>query len=469
MTAPEAFLTALTALAASRGFTLPNNKASYGADRSIHRSVTPAAVASPNTVDDVAAVVQLCRSHNVPLTVRGAGTGLEGGCIPRHGGLVLDTSKLRRFDVDQANQQVWVGAGFSKLELIKKLLPFGLHFGPDPASNPSVGGMCSTAGSGMSTLKYGTTRENVVSLRVVTAAGEIIQTRPCVRKSSSSLDLTQLYCGSEGTLGVICEICFKTHPLLPWISGGYATFEKTESAAAAVVQLRQHATPLPSLVRCELLNREAVAVANKAYRTVLPEGACAVLFEFADVDEQRQQSQTDFTLLQTIFSRHHVTKMVRLTDQKALEGVWEARRGCLMAAGTFRGRSKMEKLLNTDVCVPLSRLAEVIHETEKDFAAHHVPCIVCAHIADGNFHCFIPFSNEEEKKVVIGLEARMVQRAIAAGGTSTGEHGVGVGKVKHLVREHGEAHVAVQRSIKKALDPLNLMNPGSFYPPESKL
>eukprot|EP00744_Colponema_vietnamica_P018499 GILI01026107.1.p1 GENE.GILI01026107.1~~GILI01026107.1.p1 ORF type:complete len:198 (-),score=28.98 GILI01026107.1:49-642(-) len=169
-------------------------------------------------------------------------------------------------------------------------------------------------------------------------------------------------------------------------------------------------------------------------------------------------------ILRPIFEAYHCKKCDFIVDGKSFDDAWEARRGCLMAAAAYRGKKKTEKVLITDVCVPLSSLAKVITETEADFTVKNVLCIICAHIADGNFHCMVPFSNEEEKKVVLELEHNLVRRAIAYGGSASGEHGVGIGKVRHLVAEHGAAHVCVQECIKAALDPKNLFNPGVFYP-----
>jgi D-lactate dehydrogenase (cytochrome) len=434
---------------------------SFSSDKSVYAAHLPCAAARPDSLEAVASVVKLCVQHSVPMTPQGAASGLEGGCIPRHGGCVIDTSKLRRFDIDKANSCVWVGAGWKKLELLKKVHREGLHFGPDPASNPSVGGMCSTGGSGMSTLKYGTTRENVLSLRVVTPSGAILQTRQVVRKSSTGLDLTQLYCGSEGTLGVIGEICFKLHKKLDFIAGGIAQFETTADAVKSVVEIRQRGN-LHSLIRCELLNKGAVEVSNQELGTTLPV-APTVLLEFADSEPSLESIHRDFAVLEEIFRSQRATSVRFLKDGEELESVWEARRGCLLAAGKYRKR-KGEKILNTDVCVPLSALSDTVVSTEEDFAKAVVPCVICAHIADGNFHCFIPFQTPEEKQRALSLEFRMVRRAISNGGSASGEHGVGVGKVKHLLAEHGAHHIAVQENIKKALDPHNLMNPGAFYP-----
>lgn len=461
----EQFLQELAALGASLQFAVVLDAGkladSFSSDRSHHEPCTPGAAVLPTTVAQVSKVVALCFKYKVPMTPRGAGTGLEGGCIPQPRSCVIDTSLLNRFDLDRENSLVWVGAGLKKLDVVRRAKKEGFHFGPDPASNPSVGGMCSTGGSGMSTLKYGTTRENVLSLIVVTPDGSIVKTRQAVRKCSTGLDLTQLYCGSEGTLGIVCEICFRLHPLQQHIAGGFAEFDATGSAVKSVVEVRRLGK-MSSLVRCELLNAEAVLAANKEFGTTL-RAVPTVLFEFCDSDPALREVETDFARLRSVFEANGCGRVEFIRDAKQLEDIWEARRGCLMAAGKFRGR-RGEKLLNTDVCVPLSALAATVVETEADFKAAGIPCIICAHIADGNFHCLIPYNNAAEKQTVLDLEGRMVRRAIVAGGSASGEHGVGVGKVKHLLAEHGPTHIGIQESIKAALDPHNLMNPGVFYP-----
>ncbi|EPY31124.1 D-lactate dehydrogenase (cytochrome) [Angomonas deanei] len=402
------------------------------------------------------------------MTPRGAGTGLEGGCVPYAGGIVVDTARLSRLDIDKDNSCVWVGAGVTKLQLSKAALKVGLHFGPDPSSNPCVGGMVSTSGSGMSTLKYGTTRENVLSLKVVTPQGKLFQTRQVVRKSSAGLELTQLYVGSEGTLGIICEVCFRLFPATKFNSGGVATFNTTEDAVKAVVALKQAGVP-HTLLRCELLNKNAVFGSNMHFKTKLAE-VPTVLLEFVTNDPKRRDSKSDFNVVAKIFKAASKPKSVKyLRDDKEMDTVWEARRGCYFSSMNCDKAKGPQQVITTDVCVPLTALAHCINETEKDFKANNWPCFICAHISDGNYHTLIPFSNPEEFKKARELEQNMVKRAIEAGGTVSGEHGVGVGKVHHLVSEHGQAHIDTQEKIKMALDPDNIMNPGTFYPAQQKL
>ncbi|KAK7195929.1 D-lactate dehydrogenase-like protein [Novymonas esmeraldas] len=440
--------------------------ARFGVDESSRDPVLPAAAVLPSSVEEVAAVVRVCAAHKVPMTPRGAGTGLEGGAIPYAGGIVIDTTGLRKIEVDMENACVWVGAGVKKLALSRAAKEKGLHFGPDPASNPSVGGMVATSGSGMSTLRYGTTRENVISLRVVTPEGHVVQTRQVVRKSSAGLELTQLYIGSEGTLGIVCEVCFRLFPATKYAAGGIAAFEKLGDAVRAVVALRQRGVP-QTLLRCELMNnKEIVASTNTYGKMSLPEMAI-VLLEFTGNDWWLSDIKRDYKYVEKIFKEVGKARTVRyLRPGKEMDDVWTARRSCYFA--TMHSRGKLEKVFGTDVCVPISKLTDIVEFTEAEFAKVGRKCLICAHISDGNFHLNIPFSDKKEMAELRVLETKMIKRAIELGGTISGEHGIGVGKV-HVVCEHGQCHIDVQEAIKAALDKDNLMNPGAFYPCQQRL
>ncbi|KEG09940.1 D-lactate dehydrogenase-like protein [Trypanosoma grayi] len=262
-------------------------ESSYSSDKSYHMPVTPCAAVVPATIEQVAAVVKLCAAHRAPMTPRGAGTGIEGGAIPYGGGVVIDTNGLQRMDFDVNNAFVWVGAGVKKLQLVKAARERGFTFGPDPSSNPCVGGMVSTSGSGMSTLKYGTTRENILSLRVVTPMGSVVETRKVVRKSSSGLDLTQLYCGSEGTLGIVCEVAFKLWPLQRHSAGGFARFATLPDDVRSIAALRRAGFPRTP-TRCELISADGIRASNKYLKEDLVP-APTILMEFTDNDAKGRQ------------------------------------------------------------------------------------------------------------------------------------------------------------------------------------
>jgi len=435
-------------------------------DQSRHAACAPFAVALPSTVEAVQAVVRACAAHRVAITPRGAGSGVEGGAIPVRGGLVLDTSRLCGVRVLPGEALAVVGPGVRKLDLAAALKPHALVFGPDPSSNPSLGGMASTSASGMTTLRYGTTRENVVSMLVVLPSGEVIRTRTAVRKSSTGLELNQLYLGAEGTLGVIVELTLRLFPAPHARAGTLLTFASVADAAEAVAQLLRAA--LPTLLRCELLNAEAVRCTNVVFKSQFV--ARPTLFvECAGgaLDDVRRDATAAARLAQRLGG---AAASDALTEGAALDELWELRRGCYPASLGYRratgaalAGAPPDKVLITDVCVPLRALPAVIAATEADFEAAGLLCVICAHIADGNFHALVPYSTPAEAVACHAAEDRMISRVIAAGGTVSGEHGVGMGKVAHCLCEHGAAHMRVQACIKAALDPLGIMNPGKLY------
>jgi D-lactate dehydrogenase (cytochrome) len=442
-------------------------------DQSRHAPCAPHVVALPSSTEQVAAIVRACAAHRVPLTPRGAGSGVEGGAIPVAAGVVLDTSRLNAIHVLPERSLAVVGAGVRKLELAKALAPHGLVFGPDPSSNPSLGGMASTSASGMTTVRWGTTRENVISLVVVTPAGDIIRTRSQVRKSSTGLDLNQLYLGAEGTLGVICELTLRLFPMPQARTGMLLPFTNIDAAAAAVLALLRAAPP--TLLRCELLNGEAVACSNKIFDAQLrPRPTLFVECAGATLADTHRDAASMLAIATRCGAELDAAAPSPLADGDALDDLWEVRRGCYPAAMRYRSvaagtdstattRRAPDKVLITDVCVPLPALPDVIAATEADFESQGLLCVICAHIADGNFHCLVPYATAAEEAACHAAEERMIQRAIAAGGTVSGEHGVGMGKIQHCLCEHGAAHMEVQRRIKMALDPLGLINPGKLY------
>jgi len=329
--------------------------------------------------------------------------------------------------------------------------------GPDPASNPTLGGMVSTSGSGLSTLRYGTTRENVISLTVVTPSGEVVKTRQKVRKASTGYEVTQLYIGAEGTLGVVTEVCIRVHMLQRCRAGVLCHFPEIKKAAEAVVSMLKMSRG--TLVRCELLNAKMIECTNKEYKTSLP---CAptLFLEFQSNDFKGIQDE--WRQIKILFEKFGAGGVKYSEDAKEFGNLWSARRGCYFSTMKYRKnlkqQTKLDKNYITDVCVPVSRLAQCIAETEDDFGSIGFPCLICAHIADGNFHCMIPYQQHEKKRLK-QAEQRLIERAVKAGGAVSGEHGVGIGKKPHICLEHGQAHIGLQKRIKHALDPMLIMNP----------
>ena len=488
MAAPAAFVAQLRAALPPDALLFGDAAAAAGShDMSRHAACAPFVVAQPASVDAVAAVVRACAAHRVAITPRGAGSGVEGGAIPVRGGLVLDTSKLNSVRVFPDECLAVVGPGVRKLDLARALAPYGFVFGPDPcvpwnvsqlacvltqahcrSSNPSLGGMASTSASGMTTLRYGTTRENVVSMLVVLPSGDVIRTRTAVRKSSTGLELNQLYLGSEGTLGVIAELTLRLFPAPRARAGTLLPFASVAAAAEAVAQLLRAA--LPTLLRCELLNAVAITCTNKVFKSQF-DARPTLFIECAGVsaDDVRRDATAAAQLARRM-GGGGAEPPAALTEGEALDELWELRRGCYPASLGYRKATGAappgaapDKVLITDVCVPLRQLPAVIAATEADFEAAGLLCVICAHIADGNFHCLVPYSTPAEAAACHAAEDRMIARVIAAGGTVSGEHGVGMGKVEHCLCEHGHAHMRVQASIKRALDPLGIMNPGKLY------
>ena len=438
----------------------------YASDMGHQPPALPDAVALPNSTAQVAALVRLCHERRVPVTTRGAGTGLEGGAVAYAGGFVLDTSRLKRIAFDEGDQTCAVGAGVLKNELDAYLKPRGVLFGPDPSSNPSLGGMASTGGSGMSTLKYGTSKENVRSMTVVTPRGDVLQTRRATRKSSTGYELNALYLGAEGTLGIITELIVRTFPRPKRRVGAVVTFADVRSASSAVVEATQSAN-LETLLRCELLNDEGVECTNAVFGTRLAKRPTLFL-EFISARRADDPAPVrDWETFSSIAETHGAVSKTFAPDGESLDALWDARRGCYLAALRYRGvvdgSGRKEKVYVGDVCVPVSKLSECAAETEKAFKQAGFPCVMCAHISDGNFHCLVPFLDEEADKLE-ALNDKVIKRALALGGAASGEHGVGVGKMKHMLAEHGPAHLETQRSIKRALDPRNIMNPGKVVP-----
>ena len=439
-------------------------------DMGVHDGAMPDAVARPATPEEARDLVRVCARHRVRVVPRGAGTGLEGGCVAYAGGVVVETSRMRWIDIDAACATATVGAGTLKSELNRALAARGFVFGPDPSSDPSLGGMASTGGSGLSTLKYGTSKENVRSMLVVTPQGELIRTRARVRKSSTGYELNSLYLGAEGTLGLIVELTVKIVPLPKLRCGAVVRFGSVGEAAKTVAEVV--AKNLSTLLRCELMNDEGIRVTNVVFKTTLP---CAPTLFLEFVGNRKEEMFADWEAFKERASANGCVSHTFAEDGGQLDELWDARRGCYLGAMRYRGlesgTKEKEKVYVGDVCVPASKLSECIAYTEREFVKARFPCVICAHIADGNFHCLIPFQ-EHERAALLALEDKVIGHAISLGGSASGEHGVGVGKQKYLIQEHGAAHVDVQRRIKRALDPLNIMNPGkiiSWDPSEAEI
>ncbi len=345
-----------------------------------------------------------------------------------------------------------VEAGVTRMQLVKALNNTGLTFFVDPGADATLGGMASTRASGTTAVRYGTMSENVLGLTVVLADGSIIHTGTRARKSAAGYDLTHLFVGAEGTLGVLTEVTLRLHPLPEAVSVAICSFETVRGAVETVIESIQLGA---GLARVEFLDEKQIDALNRYSKidlAVMP----TLFFEFHGMNSRDVQEQAE--LVQTIAVEHGGQGFQWKTNLEDMERLWSARHNAYFASRALRPGAEV---LSTDVCVPISRLAECIIETKSDLAAFSFPATIVGHVGDGNFHvlCIIDPKNKSELEEAARFSQRLVERALGMSGTCTGEHGVGIGKMKYLQAEHGDA-IEIMRTIKRALDPDNRMNPG---------
>jgi len=453
----EAVSTALGELLGDRFATSPSILGLHARDESRFAPREPDAVAFAHTTEEVAAVLRTCNEHGVPVIPWGAGSSLEGHVLPVHGGLALDLTGMDRvLEVNAEDLDCRVEAGVNRLALEKRLGQDGLFFAVDPGADATLGGMAATAASGTRTTRYGTMRENVLGLRAVLADGTVIDTGTRARKSSAGYDLTRLLLGSEGTLAVITELTLRIHGIPEEIAAARCVFEGLDGAVATVTEAVQLGIPM---ARCELLDPAAIRAVNAHDDLGEPE-AYTLFLEFhggpASVAEQVES-------VKEIAQSHGGGDFgwTRTTDER--NKLWRARHNAYFAAVAMRPGTRAQ---TTDVCVPVSRLAESITASAEDAAKLPFPAALVGHVADGNYHwiCPVDTDSEEEQAALAGFVERMVTRAQEAGGTCTGEHGIGIGKREALLAQAGPEAVEVMRSLKRALDPRGILNPGKILP-----
>jgi D-lactate dehydrogenase (cytochrome) len=429
----------------------------HGKDSAHHAPQAPDAVVQAASTDDVVETVRICSQHGVPIIPFGTGTAVEGGVVATRGGVCVDVQMMNRIKrLSVADMDVTVEAGVTRLQLNDYLAEqgTGLHFPVDPGADASLGGMAATRASGTAAVRYGTMRENVLGLEVVLASGEVIKTGGRARKSSAGYDLTRLFVGSEGTLGLITEVTLKLAPRPEAISAAVCSFDSIDAAVASVIDVMAKGIPV---ARIELLDEIQMDAVNR-YSDLSYEVAPTLFFEFhgsdAAVVEQAERTRA-------ILDLHGVRNFHWASGQGERDRLWEARHNGYYATIGLREGSIGYV---TDVCVPVSQLAECIRRTKADLAGCSVPAPLFGHVGDGNFHVVFPImpGDEAELLEVRMLGAKMVDHALALGGTCTGEHGIGIGKIDALRKEHGSA-VDTMRAIKSALDPNNLMNPGKLF------
>ncbi|HEX5453805.1 MAG TPA: FAD-linked oxidase C-terminal domain-containing protein [Stellaceae bacterium] len=426
----------------------------HGKDESYHPAHAPDAVAFAESTDEVSAIVGLCAQHKTPVIAFGTGTSLEGHVAALKGGVCIDLTRMNRVvAVNAADLDCTVEAGVTRKQLNEYLRDTGLFFPIDPGADASLGGMAATRASGTNAVRYGTMRENVLALTVVLADGRVIRTARRARKSAAGYDLTRLFVGSEGTLGVITEVTLRLYGIPEAISAAVCAFPTIAAAVDTVIETIQSGVPV---ARIELLDEAQIDAINK-YSKLDHRVAPTLFFEFhgsaAGVEEQVET-------VKTLAGEHGGADFRWATTPEERSKLWQARHDAYYAALALRPGSKGWP---TDVCVPISRLAECIGETKADLASASVPSALAGHVGDGNFHLIFILDPQSPEEIAEAsrLNDRMVSRALAMDGTCTGEHGIGFGKMDFLVAEHGEA-VSVMRSIKRALDPDGILNPGKI-------
>jgi D-lactate dehydrogenase (cytochrome) len=415
----------------------------------------PDIVVFPQTAAEVADIVRLCTQHRVPVIAFGTGTSLEGHVNAPFGGVSIDTSLMKRIvAVHPEDLDCVVEPGVTRKELNEHLRDQGLFFPIDPGADASLGGMAATRASGTNAVRYGTMRDNVLSLTVVTADGSTIKTARRARKSSAGYDLTRLFVGSEGTLGVITEITLKLAGIPEAISAGICPFPSVKAACDAVIVTIQSSVPV---ARIELLDEVQVRAVNLHSKLALPETPM-LLMEFHGTEAGVREQAARFGEIATEFGGGPFDWATRPEDRTRL---WQARHDAYWAARTLRPGAKA---IATDVCVPISRLAECVDETKRDIQALGLIAPIVGHVGDGNFHVQPMVDTDDPGEVarITGFLERLVERALAMEGTCTGEHGVGQKKIKYLEAEHGSEALDLMRTLKRAVDPENIMNPGKI-------
>jgi D-lactate dehydrogenase (cytochrome) len=452
---PELLIEQLRAMLGKRVSTNPSVLEQHGRGESWHPPQKPHVVCFANGTEEVAAIVRLCAASRTPVIAYGTGTSLEGQVQAVRGGVCIDLSQMNQvLEVNSDDLDCRVQAGVTRRELNHYLRETGLFFPVDPGADTSIGGMTATRASGTNAVRYGTMRENVLGLTVVSASGDIIKTGTRARKSAAGYDLTHLFVGSEGTLGVITEISLRLYGICEAISAAIVNFPDVRSAAETTIQTIQMGIPI---ARIEILDSAYMKAINAYSKTSYPE-LDTLFLEFhgttAGVAEQVQM----FDEISSEFGASGFQWADQEVDRQKL---WRARHDAYYAGLAVSPGSRGYV---TDVCVPISRLADCIAETQADIAASGLFAPVIGHVGDGNFHSTIFIDPDDEAMFARALELdkRMVERAQAMGGTCTGEHGIGIGKLKHMRNEHGDGAIAAMQAIKAALDPDNIMNPGKI-------
>ncbi len=447
----QSAITALTTVLGDRLSLAKPDLEAHGASETHFTPAPPDAVAYPVNTDEVSQIVKVCNEHGCPVIPYGAGTSLEGHALAVKGGVTIDLGRMNRLlAVNAEDMDVVIQPGLTREELNTELRTTGLFFPVDPGANATLGGMASTRASGTTAVRYGTMRDNVLALQVVLADGRIIRTGSRARKSSAGYDLTALFVGAEGTLGIITELTLRLHGQPEAISSAVCSFDDIGNAVNAVIATIQMGIPM---ARIEFIDADTTRACNAYSGTDMPE-VPHLLVEFHGSDAGVAEQAERFGEIVQDMGGTGFKWSAKTEERNAL---WDMRHKAYYACVALR---KGATAVVTDVCVPISRLAEAVEETRADIAASPIPGPILGHVGDGNFHAILLVEpgNEAEMKIAKDLSNRMVERALAMGGTATGEHGIGMGKLDYMQAEHGDGW-DVMGQIKSALDKNNILNP----------
>ena len=429
----------------------------HGRDESAYTTVPPpAAVVFAQSTDDVAQTVRMAAAYKVPIIPFGVGTSLEGHLLAVQGGISIDLGRMNKvLSINPEDLTVTVQAGVTRKQVNEEVKSTGLFFPIDPGADATIGGMSATRASGTNAVRYGTMRENVLGLEVVTSSGEVIRTGTRARKSSAGYDLTRLMVGSEGTLGVITEITLKLYPLPEAVSAATCSFPSIEAAVRTTIQIIQMGIPI---ARVELIDANAVRMVNAHSKLSLPEQPMLLMEFHGSPASVKEQAET----VQDIANDFDGHAFEWATTPEERTRLWTARHNAYFAGMQSRAGCRV---ISTDTCVPISRLADCLLDSVTEVDKSGIPYFLVGHVGDGNFHFgyLIDPNSAQERATAEDLNNKLVARALSLEGTCTGEHGIGLHKMDFLVTEAGAGAVAMMRTIKHALDPNNIMNPGKVF------
>ncbi|MFY9314547.1 MAG: FAD-linked oxidase C-terminal domain-containing protein [Burkholderiales bacterium] len=453
----QSVVTELKALLGERVSTSAAVREHHGKDESYFPYAPPDVVVFLRTTEEVRDVVNICRAHRVPMIPYGVGTSLEGHILAVKGGVCIDLSQMNQIlAVHEADLDAVVQAGVTRKQLNEHIKHTGLFFPVDPGADATLGGMAATRASGTNAVRYGTMRENVLSLKVVLADGRIIQTSRRSKKSAAGYDLTRLFVGSEGTLGIITEVTVRLYPVQEAMSAAVCAFKDVDGCTNTAIQTIQSGVPI---ARCDIVCEKTVDAINR-YKKTNYRVAPTVFFEFHGTRTSVvEQAET----VQAIAKENGGMDFQWATKPEERTQLWDARHNAYFACLQIRPGARA---VSTDVCVPISRLAECVRETMEDVKNYINPVPLLGHIGDGNFHLMLLVDPDkpEQTEIAKQFNMRLVERALKMEGTCTGEHGIGLGKIGSMTLELGEDVVSIMCDIKRVFDPDNLMNPGKVVP-----